>query len=115
MAIVTFATALGRAVMFPETQYTRNEEVVEPRRTWVDKYRFWAVSGGGKPKDHRCVQDVDVDVKDRRDADEETSLKHGFMVILPYFSHPVVHLNMAFISLVLVVNTYVLVSPCCVL
>ncbi|KIX06196.1 uncharacterized protein Z518_04170 [Rhinocladiella mackenziei CBS 650.93] len=90
LAIITFATAVGLLLFFPETQYTRNFSATRRERSWKDNYRFWPVSGGGKPKDH--------------------SLAHGFMMIFPYFCHPVIILNLTFFSLCLVVNSYLLTT-----
>lgn len=55
MAILTFAAAIGLIVMLPETQYTRKTGQAPTKRQWIDDYRFWPVSGGGPPKQHRHV------------------------------------------------------------
>jgi hypothetical protein len=54
LAIITFAAAVAIVVFVPETQYTGGIPETKAERTWKDDLRFWPVSGGGKPKDHRC-------------------------------------------------------------
>ncbi|KEF59711.1 uncharacterized protein A1O9_04557 [Exophiala aquamarina CBS 119918] len=76
LAILTFGTAIGLALLFPETQYTGDHLGMNPQRTWKDNY----------------------------------NLGYGFLMIFPYFCHPVILLNMAFFSLCLVVNSYLLTT-----
>jgi hypothetical protein len=55
MAIVSSGVAVLMFFLFPETQFTKHETVMSSKRTWVDEFRFWPVSGGGAPKVHRYV------------------------------------------------------------
>lgn len=50
---MTLGTAVLLLVFYPETQYTRSTTVNKDQRTLMDNFRFWRVSGGGKPKVHR--------------------------------------------------------------
>ncbi|KAK5421905.1 hypothetical protein LTR06_000162 [Exophiala xenobiotica] len=90
MAILTFSTSVGLILLLPETQYTNSTSTARSTRSWKDNFRFESVSGGGNPKSH--------------------SLSYGFLAIFPYFVHPIIILNVAFFSLVLVVFSYLLTT-----
>lgn len=53
MAILSFVTAVALLLFFPETQYLRKEKAADLQRRWLDNFRFWPVSGGGRPKVQR--------------------------------------------------------------
>jgi predicted MFS family arabinose efflux permease len=55
MGFLTLGTAFMLLLFFPETQYTKSTVVNRHKRTMMDNFRFWRVSGGGTPKVHRQV------------------------------------------------------------
>ena len=90
MAFITFGTSALIFVLFPETQYTNSTVVNRHRRSLLDNFRFWRVSGGGKAKVH--------------------SFAVAFAFPFRYLVHPVVILCTSFFSLYLVATNYLLVS-----
>lgn len=107
MAILAFATAIGMMAFLPETQYTRRAGQTLQKRHWVDNLRFWPASGGGPPKVHRQASIP----RFLNHSDNNCSVKAGFVILFPFFLHPLILLNMTFFSLVLCVNSYLLVRP----
>ncbi|EXJ74239.1 uncharacterized protein A1O5_02535 [Cladophialophora psammophila CBS 110553] len=109
LAIITFGAAVLMIFLLPETQYTRcRRETTTLTRSWKDELRFWPVSGGGPPKEHRSGGIQKPEVMSLL-AYAYHSVAHGLATILPYFGHPVIILNTAFFSLTLLVTSYTLV------
>jgi MFS family permease len=51
VAILSISTSVLLFLVFPETQYTRDSENLHHRqRNFLDSFRFWPVSGGGRRK-----------------------------------------------------------------
>ncbi|KEF55245.1 uncharacterized protein A1O9_08899 [Exophiala aquamarina CBS 119918] len=90
VAMITFGVATLIFLFVPETQYTRSAGMEKRTRSWKDNFRFWVVSGGGKPKVH--------------------SLRAAFVVMFPYFLHPIVIMSTFFFSICLMVANYLMTT-----
>ncbi|MCJ1301128.1 hypothetical protein MMC08_003927 [Hypocenomyce scalaris] len=90
MGILALGTCVLLLFLFPETQYTRSTVVNRHHRSVMDNFRFWRVSGGGKPKVH--------------------SFPAAFVYPFRYMVHPVVILCTSFFSLYLVTTNYLLTT-----
>jgi hypothetical protein len=108
MGFLTLGTALMPLLFFPETQYTKSTVVNRHKRTMIDNFRFWRVSGGDAPKVRRQAQKTKL-------THETASLtRRNFLTALlypfHYIAHPVVFINTTFFSLYLVTTNYLFVS-----
>ncbi|RFU27153.1 hypothetical protein B7463_g9177, partial [Scytalidium lignicola] len=87
-SIISLALAVVLFLCYPETQYNKSREGRVIKRRMIDNFRFWPVSGGGKPK----VQ----------------SFITAFIYPFNYLPHPIVIVNTIYFSLCLVVNAFLL-------
>lgn len=111
MAILTLSTFVLLLFCFPETQYTRSTKDNRNRRDFTDNFRFWRVSGGGKPKVHRYRYANNIHSTIRKLI--RSSFVAAFVFPFRYIVHPVVLMSTAFFSLYLVTTNYLLVSATC--
>lgn len=112
MAISTFASAVILFVLYPETQYTKRA-AIDParRRTLLDNWRFWSVSGGGPHKVSRFVP-TSVPKPQKHTESPRISFRSALVYPFPYILHPVVIAVTIWASLNLMTSQYILVSNC---